>query len=81
MQQASLLYIVLCFGWIVAALSICVNIGLYRANAQRTEDVRMWAEGAFEKGHDQCNLSIESYQHNKKFSVDAVVEAHLGAWH
>lgn len=68
-------------GWCITVL-LTIFI-LYNAinMHKRTEDVRMWANAAFDSGYDSHDLSRETYVYNKKFSVDAVVDAHLGAWH
>ena len=52
-----------------------------RGSERRTEDVRDWAEAAYETGLRDCGVSQAVSESNKKFAADAVVHAHQGTWH
>ena len=77
--------IVMLFAVLILAALAGFAVG-YRAGhggSQRTEDVRMWAEALYEDGRYSCRVDIsdEVKEHNKQFSIDAVILAHEGAWH
>jgi hypothetical protein len=71
-------------GVMVMSIIVCIICVIeWSSDKERTEDVRRWAMAAYENGawDERNSVSAEVRRHNKDFSVDAVIDAHLGKLH